>query len=351
MAKSEVLSLDIGSKNIKLVIGKQLPSSVTVSAAFVFPAPANSIQDGKLLDMQAVAGCIKKVIEENKIKTKKAVLTIESTSIIRRELELPVVKESEMESMVRFEIEQYLPIMLSEYVVEYKILEEFMADNIKKCKILVAAISKAMVEEYLQLLRSLDLTPVVMDMHSNAVSKLFGSKQQINSEAYNLDKTAAIFDMGADFINLTIVAKGVTKFSRLVTMGGNDIDVNIANTFNLNTAHAEEKKIIEGNLGYDRESSSADAILNDTIRGSIDRCLEEIQRMFQYYTSRDTGNRIDEIYIYGGSSNLTGLEEYIRFVMTMPVHKIKSMSSVKLSKPEGAQLEYCLNAIGAILRK
>ncbi len=351
MANNEYISLDIGSKNIKIVVGKQQSSNIVVSAAFMFPTPVNSIQDGKIMDLDALVQSIKKSLNDNKLKAKKAILTIESTSIIRREIVLPMVKPDEMEAMVRYEIEQYLPIMLNEYVVEYRILEEFTDEDAKKCKILVAAISKLMVEDYLQLVRALELVPSALDINSNAISKLFASKQTLNGQSYALDKTIALVDYGHNSINFTIVSNGLTKFSRLITLGGSDIDINIANTLNLDTSHAEEKKIKEGKLTSSSEGSTTDAMLSDMIRYSVDRANEEIQRMFQYYTSRENTNRIDEILLFGGGANLNGLDEYLKSAFNIPVYKISSLSSFKYSKQDSLQLEYFLNAAGAIIRR
>jgi type IV pilus assembly protein PilM len=351
LANNEVISIDIGSKNTKIVIGKQQNNNIIINSAFMLTTPANSIQDGKIMDMEALVVEIKGALNQNKIKTKKAIITIESTSIIRREIELPMAKAEELDAMVVYEIEQYLPIMLNEYVIEYKITEEFMEEKLKKYKILVAALPKAIAEEYIQLVKELELIPAVLDINSNAISKLLSTKTQINSESYNVDNTIAVLDIGYNNINLTIVSNGNTKFSRLITLGGNDIDINIANSFNLEMRHAEEKKMKEGNLSNIKDGNTLDSMFNDMIRFSVDRWIEEIQRMFQYFTSRDTHNRINSIYLYGGSSNLNGLEDYIKTSFNMPVHRLKSFGSIKTGKLDNLKLEYYLNSIGAIIRK
>ncbi len=351
MANHEVISIDIGSKNTKIVIGKQQNNNVIINAAFMFNTPLNSIQDGKILDMEALSAEIRKVLSQYKIKTKKVVITIESTSIIRREIELPMAKPEEMDAMIIYEIEQYLPITLSEYVIEYKITEEFVENKLKKCKILVAALPKIIAEDFLQLVKSLELTPSVLDINSNAISKLIGTKALINGESFSTDNTMAVLDIGYNNINLTIVANGATRFSRLITLGGNDIDINIANSFNLDMKHAEDKKEKEGSLSKAARSDTLDSMINDMIKFSVDRWIEEIQRMFQYYTSRDTHNRINSILLYGGSSSLDGLEDYIKTSFNMPVYRLKSFANIKTGSLENIKLEYYLNAVGAIIRK
>lgn len=347
-----VLSIDIGSDNIKMVTGRQQGPNLLISSVHMFPTPQHSFQDGRITDMDAIKNEIGKAISSNNIKAKKVIFTIDSTSIIRRELELPVVKPEEMDSMVRFEIEQYLPIIMSEYVIEYKVQEEFTDENIKKARILVAALPSSIAEDFLQLVKELKLSPHALDINSNSISKLFATKNMINGEGYGLDKTVAFIDFGYSSINLNIISKGITKFSRLITNGGNDIDVNIANSFNLDVRQAENKKMAECNLQQGQEGNVSSSMINDMIRMTVDSWVQDIQRLFQYYTSRGNLNRIDEIYIYGGSSNLKGLVGYLNSSLNIPAFKISSINNIKLGKlANTVELEYYLNAIGAIIRK
>jgi type IV pilus assembly protein PilM len=346
----EVVSIDIGSQNIKVAVGKQQGNSIVIGSAFLFLTPVNAIQDGKILEMDKLTEAIRRAFHENAVKAKKAILTIESTSIIRREMDLPAVKPEELDTMVRYEAEQYLPIVMSDYIIEYKIIDEYTEEQVKKYKILLAALPKALAEDFLTLIRGLPLTPAVLDIHSNAISKLFSQKGMINGGAYHPDKTIAVLDMGFNSINLTVVSKGSTRFSRLIGSGGYDIDINVTNTFNLDMKQAEEKKKKEVDI-VSAASDPLDAMLNESVKGTVESWMTEIQRMFQYYTSRESKNTIDEIYIYGGSSNLKGLADYMKAVLNLPVYQIKSFGNVKLSKQSSIPIEFYVNAVGAIMRK
>ncbi len=308
--------------------------------------------DGKLVFAEGKADILRQSIvqalSENRIRYKDAIFTIQSTSIIRREVEVPNVKPHEMEGMIRYEIEQYLPIDLNEYIIEYKALEE---KKDTKTKILIAAIPKTIAEDYLTILKSTDLVPSSLDINSNSISKLFGFKQQINFTEYSLDKTVAFLDMGCSNINICILAKGLYQFSRLIPTGGSELTLAIAEAFKITLQNAEGKKILEGNLSI-LEASTENKALNEVIRNIVFRWAEEIQKVFQFYKTRNFNNNIDEIYLYGGTSNLRGITEYIANVTNISTKQIKNLSSVKLGKHiRGIDLEYYLNSIGAIIRK
>lgn len=352
MAEKDLLSIDIGTYNIKIAAGRLQANNIVIDHAFMLPTPAHSYQDGKIIDPDMLKKAIANALESKKIKAKKAIFTVESTAIIRREIILPAVKPEELDTMVIYEVEQYLPIMLSEYVVEYTILEEFTEEGVEKYKILVAALPKTMAEDFLYLAKELKLAPLALDINSNSISKLFSIKNQVNNISNNLDKTIAFLDMGYNTINVVILTRGINRFSRMINLGGYDIDMNIANSFSMDTKQAENLKLREGGLNAQNTSGASDAMINEMIKVSVDGWIQEMQRLFQYYTSRSSENRIDEIYLYGGSSRLDGLPEYIKMTLNIPTYKINAISTVKVNRTaQNPQLEYYLNAIGAIIRK
>lgn len=351
MFSTNILSIDIGNKNIKVIDGKKKDNTIVVKRAFILPTPADSFQDGEIIDIEILSEFIKKSLRENKIRTKKAICTIQSTSIITRELILPSTKEKEMDKMIRFEIEQYLPISLDDYIVEYKILEEFMEENVNKSRIFIAGVPKKIVEGYLKLLKEMDLSPVALDLNSNSVAKLFTSKKE-KEQNDNSDKTIAVIDIGYNYINLNIISKEITQFSRLINFGGRDIDISIANSSNLSLEEAEEKKINSIDLNNEIYSSESADILNNIARLAIDNCLEDVRRIFQYYISRTTGNKIDYIYIYGGSSRIVGLSDYIASYLNIQTYKVNKINKIILKKKvKDIDIDIYLNSIGALLRK
>lgn len=352
MGRHKVISIDIGTYNTKIVEGKANANNVVIEKAFMFPTPQNAVNDGRIVDLELLRNEISNQLNQHKVSTKKVIYTIESTAVIRRELELPSVKSDDMDSMIRFEVEQYLPIVISDYVIEYKLLDEYLDGEVKKCRVSIAALPKDFSEDYLKLTEELKLTPVALDINSNSISKLFGAKAQINDGNYSPDRTVAIIDFGHSGSNLIIVSKGTPRLSRLLGNGGGDIDFNIANTFSLNLNDAREKKEMVKRLLAAVAGLEDSSLLEQAARQSVDNWLTELQKLFQFYASRSNENRIDEIYLYGGGSKLGGLTEYMRSNVNIPVSSIDKHSSIKSGKgAASAELRYFLNAIGAIIRK
>lgn len=351
MFNNNVLSIDIGSKNTKILVGRHQKNNIFVERALRFSTPSDCIQDGKISDSGKLSMEIERVLKDEKIKVKDTICTIQSTQIITREIILPSVKPEEIDTMIKYEIEQYLPIMLSEYIVQYKLLQEFEEDGVKKMKLLVAALHKEIVEGYMELIKRTKLNPIALDINYNSVSKLFDTRRKhINDKEYDLSSTIAIIDIGFKSINLNIISNGRPKFNRLLVQGGNDIDINIANSFNLTLEEAEAKKL-DCSIEPDNRTSSNN-IIGDIVKTNIDAFIQDIQRMFQYYKSRSSENRIEQIFLAGGSSKIVGLSQYIEEMLGIPTERINKLSNIKLSKSLiELDFDYYINSVGSIIRR
>ncbi|WP_427339171.1 type IV pilus assembly protein PilM [Caloranaerobacter sp. DY30410] len=352
MFNREVISIDIGTRYIKIAIGREKDNSIIINNVFKIDTPSNSIKDGSILDLNSIKSSISNKILKEKIKAKRAIVTVQSSSIIKRELVLPKVKEEELNSIINIEIEQYLPIMLSDYLIDYKVLEEFEEDNVKKVRILVVIAPKVLVEKYLKLIRELKLKPYALDINSNAISKLFSSDLLINGENYSFDKTVAVIDLGSEQINVNIISNGILSFSRLINSGGKELDINIANSFNLNLDEAEKRKIETIDLFENEIDMTSTQVLNNIAKNTIDVWIDEIDKVFNYYTSRRLGNKIDCIYLYGGSSNIKGIENYFAKKLNLTTKKISNINLVKMkNEVNDKEISDFLNSVSAILRR
>lgn len=356
LAHKSVISIDIGSCKTKIILGRQENSLglVIVEKAFLLDTPQGCISDGKLFmtneGTKLLKQSILQVLSKHKIKTKDAIFTIQSTNIIRRELEIPRVKSSELESMVKYEIEQYLPIDLNEYVVEQKLLEDKKDSSNNKMKILIAAMPKELAAEYLELTNSVELSPIALDINSNSITKLFAKNQSINNRSYDIDKTIALIDLGCNNINISIVSGGLFQFSKLIPYGGSELIAAVAKAFDISTEESQKKINSEADLSVRAEEGEIS--LNTILSGIIDMWNDDLERVFQYYKTRGSNNKIDEIFLYGGASNLRGIVEYLSSALGLPVNTIREFDNIKIDKHcDKMDIKLFLNAIGAIIRK
>ena len=349
MFNSKVLSLDIGSKNTKIVIGTQSKKNVIIEKAITILTPVGCYNDGDILDITKFKKEILNVLQEKNIKCKNIIITTKSTSVITRDIEIPVAKKEDMDSIIKFQMERYLPIKFDDYIMQYKILEEFEDENVKQAKITVVVYPKSMAEGYYKLVKALKGNAVALDISSNSINKLFIEDIKINDENYSLEDTVAVIDLGYDFINVNIISDGNVQFTRIINYGGSNIDIDIAKQLSILEEEAESLKLEGCNLKSESLSGIQSSMLNDIAKSQVRKWTQEIEKLLNYYKNKEQGNKIDKVYIYGGSSSLKGIETFIKEAMNLPVTQIQSLSNVNCSKIDVELCKY-LNAIGAIIR-
>lgn len=353
MSTNSVVSIDIGSKNIHIVEGRIQGSFIDILKAVILSTPANAYMDGRIENVLPIKETIRAALVQNKINSRHVVITAQSSAIITREVILPAVGLEEMKSAVRFEIEQYLPIVATEYEIEHRMVEELTEENVKKLRIRAAAMPRDIAQNYFKLIKELKLSPVALDIHSNSVSKLIPASLIINNRNFDREQTSAFVDMGYRSTSVNIFSRGRLDFSRSITFGGRDIDTAIANYNGLTLDKAEEKKLKD--LRLERTDPNPAPVVfgtpNDPVRSAADQWLNEIQKVFQYHASRGSGNRVGAVYLYGGSSNINGLVRYMTQYLGIQTEKLESINSIRfVDKSEDTGLEYFINAIGAMIR-
>jgi len=341
-----VLSIDLGSNSIKLVEGKFNKNKLSLNKLIQIPTPEDSISDGRILNLQAIIDILDFTIRENNIKAKDVIFTNYSSSIINRDITIPIVEDDEMETVIRYEIQQYLPINLDDYIIQFVVLDEIVDDVGAKLKVNVTSFPEKMAFSYYSVINSLDLNPYALDVTYNSVNKIANYSQYTSKDGQVIGGTVAFVDMGATSINVAIFKNGKLDFTRMIKSGGDNIDYALSQSLNMSIKSTESIKIKEADLLSNKEDAK-----NETIRKAVDDILEELERILQFYMNKSNTN-IDKVYIYGGLSNLNNINLYIKNKLSMDIARIDRVSNIDITSTDllNENIGQYLNAIGAIIR-
>ncbi|MDU5107369.1 type IV pilus assembly protein PilM [Clostridium sp.] len=337
----QVLAIDIGSHSIKIVEGKFEKNTINIDRLIKTGTPQGAISDGRIMNEDIVIDSLKKIIAQNQIKTKNIIFTTNSSQIINREILIPLVSKEEIETVIKFEIQQYLPINLEHYIIQYLIIEEVLVEGNKKLKVNVTSFPERMAYSYYKVINKLELTPLGLDVNYNSIKKL-ANISEFNSS--NKNGSVAFIDIGATSINISILKNGKLAFTRMIKIGGEIIDNDIQEELNISIKATESIKIREVDI-LDGEER-----LNLVARGAVDEIIEEIERILKFYDDKFTGG-IEKVYLYGGTSKLNNLITYFNEKLELKIEFLDSIKNLSLSeKSKEENLSEYLNAIGAIIR-
>ncbi len=343
-----LVSLDIGSSDIKIVEGQVKGGKLKVYNMSKIKSPEDIIQDGELFNEESILIKLKEEMKTSKVRTKNIALVSSSSTIISREIIVPYVENNEeLKTLVNYEIEQFLAINLNNYVIQFMRLEEVMVDEVRKQKIFTIIYPKNLIESYRNLAEKLLLNPYALDISNNSIRKLSSIADIYNVDLINKEESILYLDLGYKSVDLSIVNSNNLEFIRVMPIGGIEIDRFIADLNGISMEEAEEIKKTQVEVGKHRKENQ----LNDGVVEVIEGWLEDLNRIIQFYTNKSNGKKINHIYLYGGTSKLRGIDEYIALKTGIDTTKIITANNIEFSKNVNTTtIEEYVNALGALVR-
>lgn len=343
-----LVSLDIGSSDIKIVEGQVKGGKLKIYNMRKIKSPEDIIQDGELFNEESILLKLKEEMKTSRVRTKNIALVSSSSTIISREIIVPYVENNEeLKTLVNYEIEQFLAINLNNYVIQFMRLEEVMMDEVRKQKIFTIIYPKNLIESYRNLAEKLLLNPYALDISNNSIRKLSSIADIYNVDLINKEESILYLDLGYKSVDLSIVNSNNLEFIRVMPIGGIEIDRFIADLNGISMEEAEEIKKTQVEVGKHRKENQ----LNDGVVEVIEGWLEDLNRIIQFYTNKSNGKKINHIYLYGGTSKLRGIDEYIALKTGIDTTKIITANNIEFSKNVNTTtIEEYVNALGALVR-
>ena len=342
--KKNVVAFDIGSSTIKVVQGMCYKKDLTIEKYVIIPTPKDAVIDGEIKKEGELYDKLSEMLKANGINAKYAICTTNSSLIINREITIPKVEEEEMDTVIRYEIQQYLPINLEDYILQATIMNEEEVYGAAKLNVRVIAYPEKVARGYYNLLLKLQLKPYALDVNYNAINKFINLAKVKNEFENKCSDTVAFVDLGSRSIDVNIYNNGKLDFTRIIKDCGNEIDEMLIEKKGLKANEVEEFKTKNINLYEDLEP------VNILTREIVDEWIEKIEKIIQFYKNRNMGNGLNNIVIFGGSSKLNGMEEYMTQKLGIKT-KRKGIPKIAFrSNDDGKPIDDFINAIGSIIR-
>lgn len=282
------IGLDIGSSYIKAVKLKESKGSYELELCHLHSLPPELIVDGSIIDSLRLVDSLKEMIKTASIKDKNAAISISGhSSVIIKRISLPEMSEEELSESIKFEAEQYVPFDIEDVYLDFQIIGP--KDEPGQMDVILVAVKKDIINEYIQVVKEAGLTPIIVDIDSFALENMYGINYEIES-----GKNVALLNIGASTINMSILKGGISVFTRDSSLGSNLHTEALQREFNITFELAEKLK-----RGESVENVSPEAA-NAVIETASEEILSEISRSFEYYRSTTVHEDIAEVILSGG---------------------------------------------------
>src|SRR5215467_11422236 len=296
--KRQLVGLDIGSSGIKLVQLKESRGKYILQKFGFKPLEPEVIVDGTVMDEGRVVSAIKELFEETNIKVKQVAVSISGHAVIIKKISLPPMPDEELEGQVRLAAEQYIPFDINEVNIDFSVLpsSEAAGDTESEMSVILVAAKKDKINELTELVKGAGLLPMVMDVDAFAIENMHAINYPMAQ-----DETTALVNVGASVMNINIVSKGTSLFTRDIPIGGNRYTESIQRELGLSYEEAEAIK--KGG----RASGNNQAAAQGVIDGVNAEVASEIARTIDYFKSTVSEGDVQQVLLCGGGAQVGGL--------------------------------------------
>jgi type IV pilus assembly protein PilM len=320
MAKSKLaVGLDIGSSGVKVVHLKEKKGGYQLLAFGTAPLPPEAIVDGALMNSAAIVQTIQELFSQQKVKAKEVAIGIRGHSVIIKKISLPRMSQEELDESIQWEAEQYIPFDVKDVNIDTQILAD--ADAAGQMDVLLVAAKKDMINDYTSVCAEAGLVATVVDVDAFAVQNAY--EANYDAEAGG---SVVLVNVGAAVTNINVISRGVTTFTRDITMGGNAFTEEIQKQLNISYDEAEALKV----GGQGESDAVVPQEVERVIQGVADQLGGEIQRSLDFYASTAADGKVGRALLSGGTARIPALYKTVEARAGVAVEILNPFKNIEI---------------------
>ncbi len=230
------------------------------------------------------------------------VISAPTSRTFTRTFTLPSDAEKHLKDSVSLEIEQYIPLPIETLYVDYEVIER----KEKQITISMSAVPRTLIDRLVTIAENCGLRPCAVEPSISAVARLLEQTEEGHLPTLIID----IGPAGTDIA----VLNGSIRVSGSTTIGSNTFTLDIAKKLKVPLENAHQLKVLNGlNPGPRQEK------IKHALDPSLERILTEARKVIRYYNERLVSEqKIEQVLIVGGGSNVPGIGEYFTNALIMP---------------------------------
>ncbi len=314
--KDQLVGLDIGSSQIKVAVLKEAGKGYVLQKLGMTAIPVGIIDEGRIMDPDALAQIIRTLFRTNGIKHKNVAISTGGYSVVIKTIVVPTTSEKELVSSIRTEAEQYIPYDIEDVNLDFQILgpSEFSDDQMN---VLLVAVKKDLVAEYIDLINQAGLNPCIIDVDSFALQNIYETIYQPVDEEMVL-----LVDVGASKTSMNILKGKHSLMMRDNASGTVQIRDEIMAEIDCSSDRAEQ--ILRGTSAGEMSEVRLKEICLDVVQ----MWCSEIQAIVKTHLSKSNDGEINKVIVSGGGSFLEGFVEFLASELSAPVSIIDPFQGI-----------------------
>lgn len=359
---NRVLSIEIGNSFTKICEIDYKVKKPKVYKVLTVETPEGVVVDGMLQPTQEYADHLVNALGTNGIRTKRVIFTISSTRVASREVQIPNVKASKIEALVKTNANDYFPVDLTQYEIGHYLAGGLTEEG--KLRVMALAVPKALLDSYYQLAQMCGWEVECFDYSSNSLYQILRDEKS--------EKVTMMIKIDENSTIVTVLSAGKVLLQRTVAYGVQDaIETMIASgayavndpmsaveRFQkktcLNRVLHQGDKLWEENAGRweDEDAGNAEVTAaRQKITSSLEPLIVGVSRVIDFYDSRNSNTPIERTYVTGLGGSFSGMSKLFTNCLERKVHTLSEMDDkIGMSKAiRSTRPAAYISCLGAVL--
>jgi type IV pilus assembly protein PilM len=315
MKNNVVVGLDIETGSVAAT-AVELNGSARVSAAGVAPLEPGAVDDGEVLDGELLASTLGKLFSKHKL-PKDVRIGVANQRLAMRILRMPLIEDpEELDTAVRFQVQDELPMPLDQAVLDFQRVGESSAeDGSRQIDIAVVAARRDMVTAFVGAARRAGLRPTGIDLSAFALIRA------LTSGAGGAASETTLYCNLGDFANLAVAHGKACGFARVAPFGLEETARGLAERQGLTIDHAREWL---AHVGLERAIEEIDGdpatvtAARDAVEHGAAKLADELRLSLDFYSNREGAPPVEKVVFSGAGIAIAGLVERLGSGLGIP---------------------------------
>jgi type IV pilus assembly protein PilM len=326
--KTEAFGLDISDLSLKVAKLKKKGKFFSLVSFTETDIKPGVVSNGEIKDGPSLSKIIKEAIGDirgEKFKTKYAVVSLPEEKSFLQIIQMPRMKEEEIEKAIVFEAENYIPMPVDQVYLDYQIIPSSSGCD-DHTDVLLAAIPQKTVDSYLLCLKDAGIKPLVFEIESQAISRCL-VKNETSQPAILL------IDLGATRTSFIVFSENSLRFTTSISVSSHNFTEAISRNLKISVEESEKLKRkygleekIKFKIGAGGEMVKERGEIFESLIPGLTDLAEQIKKYLDYYQAHNfhdhvkgCNKKIEKIMLSGGGANLKGLVNFLSIELKLPV--------------------------------
>lgn len=295
----KIYGIDIGTYSVKVAELEQSLKTFELVSFYEHPIVYNEVLSAD----EAMAATLEKMVDDYGLHDGAIYTALPGTYTATRLINLPFGNAKKIDQTIEFEMEGLVPVPLEDILLDYHIVESTKEES--TC--LASYAKKADLVKYLNIFSTADLDPRFLGCEPVELGNVMQLGLIQPEGAY------AILDLGHTKSSLSIFNGPKLYFARTLSYGGLHITRAIASALQVPLEEAEKFKIEIGQVSGEAQDETTRKV-TEAIQGVMEKLLIEVKQTFMNIQETE-GQVVQAIYLCGGSSRLSGIDNFFSYVL------------------------------------